>query len=217
VLDGLLREREELLSTLDRVAALHRTARLIRQSVGVHAGFVAELDSPEQAVIRWMSGNRTDSLQDLEVPVGQGIGGRVLALGKPVRVNDYVSSQTITHQFDAQVRGEGLAAMVAVPIISRSGDKVDIAISDCRQVAPVNDQVALAFGTIGLHALVPLRTAWHRSNGIGSEVPQPVDAGGVARTGGVQHALRCLVFSRPEHRAENQKAALCAIKRFVRR
>jgi signal transduction histidine kinase len=123
VLDGLLCEREALLSTLDRVAALHGTARLIREAIGVHSGFVAELENPRQAVIRWMSGNRTDSMLDLEVPIGQGIGGRVLALGKPVRVNDYVSSPAITHQFDAQVRGEGLAAMVAVPIISRSGDK----------------------------------------------------------------------------------------------
>ena len=162
VLDGLLREREELLSTLDRVAALHRTARLIRQSVGVHAGFVAELDSPEQAVIRWMSGNRTDSLQDLEVPVGQGIGGRVLALGKPVRVNDYVSSQTITHQFDAQVRGEGLAAMVAVPIISRSGDKVEtvaIAYAAMRESADFGDDAVLRLEQIAEQAGTALRLA----------------------------------------------------------
>jgi hypothetical protein len=97
VLDGLLCEREALLSTLDRVAALHGTARLIRESIGVHSGFVAELESLRQAVIRWMSGNRTDSLLDLEVQIGQGIGGRVLALGKPVRVNDDVSSPAITH------------------------------------------------------------------------------------------------------------------------
>lgn len=125
VLGGLLREREELLSTLDRVAALNGTARLLRESIGAHSGFVAELTGPEQAVIRWMSGNRTDALQDLAVPIGQGIGGRVLALGKPVRVTDYVSSPSITHQFDAQVRGEGLAAMIAVPIVSQVGDKTE--------------------------------------------------------------------------------------------
>jgi hypothetical protein len=71
------------------------------------------------------------------VAVGQGIGGRVLALGKPVRVDDYVSSPTITHQFGAQVMGEGLAAMVAVPIISRSGDKVEtVAIAYARCGSP---------------------------------------------------------------------------------
>lgn len=82
MLGGLLRGREELLSTLDRVAALNGTARLLRESIGAHSGFVAELTGPEQAVIRWMSGNRTDALQDLTVPIGQGIGGRVLALSE---------------------------------------------------------------------------------------------------------------------------------------
>ncbi|WP_410654061.1 GAF domain-containing protein [Amycolatopsis sp. lyj-112] len=125
VLGGLLREHEELLATLDRVAALNGTARLIRETIGTHSGFVAELTGPEQAVIRWMSGTRTDALQDLAVPIGQGIGGRVLALGRPVRVNDYVSSPSITHQFDAQVRGEGLAAMIAVPIVSNVGGKTE--------------------------------------------------------------------------------------------
>ncbi len=36
--------------------------------------------------------------EDLAVPIGQGIGGRVLALGRPVRVNDYVGSPSVTHQ-----------------------------------------------------------------------------------------------------------------------
>jgi GAF domain-containing protein len=162
VLDGLLCEREALLSTLDRVAALHGTARLIREAIGVHSGFVAELENPRQAVIRWMSGNRTDSLLDLEVPIGQGIGGRVLALGKPVRVNDYVSSPAITHQFDAQVRGEGLAAMVAVPIISRSGDKsgtVAIAYAAMRESAEFGDDAVRTLEVIAEHAGTALSLA----------------------------------------------------------
>jgi signal transduction histidine kinase len=162
VLDGLLCEREALLSTLDRVAALHGIARLIREAIGVHSGFVAELENPRQAVIRWMSGNRTDSLLDLEVPIGQGIGGRALALGKPVRVNDYVSSPAITHQFDAQVRGEGLAAMVAVPIISRSGDKsgtVAIAYAAMRESAEFGDDAVRTLEVIAEHAGTALSLA----------------------------------------------------------
>ncbi|MGW4527911.1 GAF domain-containing protein [Amycolatopsis sp. NPDC004378] len=138
VLGELLREREKLLGTLDRVAALHGTARLIRETVGAKAGFVGELTGPGLAVIRWMSGNRTDALQDLEVPTGQGIGGRVLALGRPVRVTDYVSSPAITHHFDAQVRGEGLAAMLAVPIVAR-GETVAIAYAAMREPADFGD------------------------------------------------------------------------------
>jgi signal transduction histidine kinase len=161
-LDGLMREREELLGTLDRVAALHSTARLIRQSVGVHAGFVAELDSPGHAVVRWLAGNRTDSLRDLAVPAGQGIGGRVLALGKPVRVTDYLSAPTITHQFDAQVRGEGLAAMLAVPIFSRVGGKVEtvaIAYAAMRESADFGDDAVKRLEVIAENTGTALRLA----------------------------------------------------------
>ncbi|WP_410672880.1 GAF domain-containing protein [Amycolatopsis sp. cmx-4-68] len=158
VLGELLREREKLLGTLDRVAALHGTARLVRETVGANAGFVAELDRPELAVIRWMSGTRTDSLQDLEVPVGQGIGGRVLALGRPVRVTDYVSSPTITHQFDAQVRGEGLAAMLAVPIVAR-GDTVAIAYAAMREPADFGDDAVRRMEEVAREAGTALHLA----------------------------------------------------------
>ncbi|WP_434088670.1 GAF domain-containing protein, partial [Amycolatopsis mediterranei] len=158
VLGELLREREKLLGTLDRVAALHGTARLIRETVGAKAGFVAELDRPELAVIRWMSGTRTDSLQDLEVPVGQGIGGRVLALGRPVKVADYVSSPAITHQFDAQVRGEGLAAMLAVPIVAR-GETVAIAYAAMREPADFGDDAVRRMEEVAREAGTALHLA----------------------------------------------------------
>ncbi|MGY6655199.1 GAF domain-containing protein [Amycolatopsis sp. TRM77291] len=158
VLGGLLREREELLATLDRVAALNGTARLIRESIGTHSGFVAELTGPEQAVIRWMSGTRTDALQDLAVPIGQGIGGRVLALGKPVRVNDYVNSPSITHQFDAQVRGEGLAAMIAVPIVSGT-ETVAIAYAAMRERRDFGDDAVQSLEDIATEAGRALKLA----------------------------------------------------------
>lgn len=131
LLNTLLAERDGLLSVLDRVLALHGAARLIRDAAGADAGFVADVDPADtgQAVIRWLAGNRTDALQDLVVGVGQGIGGRVMALGRPVRVADYVSSPSITHQFDLPVRRESLGAMLAVPIIDDAGGSRPIAIA----------------------------------------------------------------------------------------
>ncbi|PXY34372.1 histidine kinase [Prauserella sp. PE36] len=161
-LDGLLRERDGLLTVLDRVVALHGTARLIRERLGADFGFVADLDGPDQAVIRWLAGNRTDQLHNLIVPVGQGIGGRVLALGQPVRVSDYVSSPTITHQFDAQVRGEGLGGMLAVPIISRFGDKektVAVAYAAMRKAADFGDAAVLKLEGIADRAATALHLA----------------------------------------------------------
>jgi signal transduction histidine kinase len=127
LLNSLLAERDGLLSVLDRVLALRGSARLLRDAAGADAGFVADVDrgsAPDggQAVIRWLAGNRTDALQDLVVPAGQGIGGRVVALGRPVRVSDYVSSPSITHHFDLPVKREALGAMLAVPITGGGGE-----------------------------------------------------------------------------------------------
>ncbi|TNC27779.1 GAF domain-containing protein [Amycolatopsis alkalitolerans] len=158
VLDELLREREGLLGTLDRVVALQGTARLIRESLGVDAAFVGDLEQPGTAVIRWMAGNRTDALQNLVVPTGQGVGGRVLASGKPVRVSDYVRARTITHQFDAQVQGEGLAALLTVPIIDR-GETVAIAYASMRERADFGDEAVLRLEKIADEAAAALRLA----------------------------------------------------------
>lgn len=161
VLDGLLRERADLLGSLDRAATLRGTAQLIRESIGVHAAFVGDLDDGK-ATVRWMAGNRTDALQDLVVPVGQGVGGQVLGLGRPVRVADYVASATITHQFDAQVRGEGLASLVAVPIFGERRDRrtiVAIAYAAMRDTVSFGDDTVGALEAIADQAGSALRLA----------------------------------------------------------
>jgi signal transduction histidine kinase len=158
-LDELLRERDGLLTVMDRVVALHGTARLIRLSVGADSGFVADLEAPAQAVVRWTSGTRTDQLQNLVVPVGQGIGGRVLALGTAVRVDDYITSPTITHHFDAQVRHEGIGAMVAVPVVGQGGRTIALAYAAMRTSTSFGDSAVDKMQEIADQASIALRIA----------------------------------------------------------
>jgi signal transduction histidine kinase len=162
LLDTLLAERDGLLSVLDRVLALDGTARLIRDAAGADAGFVADLDTADHAVIRWLAGNRTDSLQDLVVPRGQGVGGRVLAIGRPVRVSDYVTAPTITHQFDGQVSREALSAMMAVPVLEeRDGatSTVAVAYAALRGPGEFGDDAVGAVQAIAVDAARALRLA----------------------------------------------------------
>jgi signal transduction histidine kinase len=168
VLNALLAERDGLLSVLDRVLALHGTARLIRDAAGADAGFVADLDGPGRAVIRWLAGNRTDSLQDLAVPVGQGVGGRVLALGTPVRVSDYVSASSITHHFDGMVRRESMSAMLAVPILEDGADgpaTVAVAYAALRGAGEFGDDAVGAVQDIARQAARALRLADRAESG----------------------------------------------------
>jgi signal transduction histidine kinase len=157
-LDQLLAERDDVLVALDRVAALRGTAQLIKSIVGVDSGFVADLESPDRAVVRSMSGTRTDALRNLVVPVGQGIGGRALALGHAVRVDDYLTSSVITHQFDAQVRSEGIGAMIAVPVVS-GGQTVAIAYAAMRDATEFGDSAVESMQAIADHAGTGLRIA----------------------------------------------------------
>lgn len=158
-LDALLDERDGLLALLDRVAALHGTAALIRDVTGAHAGFVADLDGvQDSAVIRWMAGNRTDVLRDLTVPVGQGVGGRAVALREPVRVTDYVTAPTITHHFDSHVSREGFAAMLAVPILD--GDRpLAVAYAALREAGWFGDGTVAAVQRVAAQSATALRLA----------------------------------------------------------
>ena len=158
LLSSLLAERDGLLAVLDRVLALGGTARLIRDAAGADAGFVADVEGADQAVIRWLAGNRTTSLQDLVVPRGQGVGGRVLASGAPVRVNDYVRSPSITHQFDGVVRRESMGAMLAVPILD---DKrtVAVAYAALRGEGRFGDDAVAAMQAVAVDAAQALRLA----------------------------------------------------------
>ena len=162
LLGTLLAERDGLLSVLDRVLALHGTARLIRDAAGADAGFVADIDGDSPAVIRWLAGNRTDSLQDLIVPMGQGVGGRVMALGRPVRVSDYVTASSITHQFDGVVRREAMSAMLAVPIVEdRAGSETTVAIAYAALRGPgeFGDDAVAAVQGVAVDAARALRLA----------------------------------------------------------
>ncbi|SHK35515.1 Signal transduction histidine kinase [Pseudonocardia thermophila] len=158
LLSSLLVERDGLLAVLDRVLALGGTARLIRDAAGADAGFVADIESPDRAVIRWLAGNRTSGLQDLVVPRGQGVGGRVLATGAPVRVPDYVTSSTITHHFDGIVRQEAMGAMLAVPILDR-GRTVAVAYAALRGEGQFGDDAVVAMERVATDAARALRLA----------------------------------------------------------
>ncbi|WP_329568021.1 GAF domain-containing sensor histidine kinase [Streptomyces sp. NBC_01361] len=121
-LDALLRldtERERRLSLLDTHAVLRALSDRIRHEYGFEVS-LAGLVEDRDLVLRIWSGTRNGSLHDLPIPLGLGLGGRVVSLGKPVVVGDYCRSDRITHDFDTQVSNEGVASMVGLPIGSGS-------------------------------------------------------------------------------------------------
>ena len=74
------------------------------------------MDDGKLHINKWV-GLRTPALYNLEINAGAGVGGRVMTTRRPVGVSDYTRTKYITHEFDRQVRDEGLHSIVAVPVI----------------------------------------------------------------------------------------------------
>ncbi|MFP3966851.1 LuxR C-terminal-related transcriptional regulator [Actinomadura fulvescens] len=94
------------------VLSLHRTTGLPMVFGGAVAG-------RERFRITEMVGNTTDSLSGLVIRQGSGLGGKAMALGRPVWVSDYPHAATISHDYDGPVSREGLLSIVAVPVVVR--------------------------------------------------------------------------------------------------
>jgi DNA-binding CsgD family transcriptional regulator len=93
-----------------------RVVDRMRSATGAEVGFAALLDATgSRFSIGHLAGARTPRLAEIVSNPGVGVGGRCIELRKPVQVSDYVSARTITHEFDAAVRAEGLHAVFAVP------------------------------------------------------------------------------------------------------
>ena len=62
-------------------------------------------------------GARTSGLDGLRVEPHLGLGGRAIAERRPRMTRDYGASSTITHDYDEVILGEGIATLLAVPVV----------------------------------------------------------------------------------------------------
>lgn len=97
-----------------------RTALLtLRRATGLPVAFGGLLHDTRQARIAELNGTATSALRGLAICVGNGLGGKSIALQRPCAVTDYRQARHITHEYDAAVAAEGLRSVVAVPVIVR--------------------------------------------------------------------------------------------------
>ncbi|SFB00669.1 GAF modulated transcriptional regulator, LuxR family [Amycolatopsis marina] len=102
----------------DRVAI--RAALLqLRKETGLPVVFGGPVLRGRRLQLSELVGTVTNSLQGLAVAPGSGLGGKVVALGRVLALNDYPSARGITHDYDAAVGAEGLRAIIAVPVVVR--------------------------------------------------------------------------------------------------
>lgn len=91
--------------------------RRIRKSSGVSLAFGGVVDSGSRLRLQHFLGNTVGALKDLYVDGGQGLGGKVIAVSRPMIVDDYLHAPRITHRYNEVIAAEGLRAIAAAPVI----------------------------------------------------------------------------------------------------
>jgi signal transduction histidine kinase len=118
--DVLLRldqEYADILALLDGKAATHRIVTGVPEVAGVEVAWVGERAGKDEIVLQHMVNAITNGVNGLVVPLGTGLGGKVLAARRPMWVADYCRSEEISHHFKGTAAAEQVRAMIAVPII----------------------------------------------------------------------------------------------------
>ncbi|TDB85574.1 LuxR family transcriptional regulator [Actinomadura sp. KC216] len=110
--------RDDAGAVRSAVLTLHRTTRLPVVFGGAVSGG-AQGGGHDRLRITELVGNTTDSLDGLVVRHGNGLGGKAMAMARPVWVSNYPCSASISHDYDKPVGREGLLSILAVPIVVR--------------------------------------------------------------------------------------------------
>lgn len=116
---------------------LEDLVRRVRLQAGLDTTFGGEVNG-NGFVINCIAGDRLQSLMDLDIEVGAGLGGKALMLARPVSVADYHHAHGITHHYDHAVAAAGLRSVFAIPVIP-SGAPRAILYGALRSPVPISD------------------------------------------------------------------------------
>lgn len=102
---------------LDDAEVIKSSLVTLKNATGIPVTMYAEvLDNGKMQISHWV-GLRTPAMHNLVIEAGAGVGGRVMATRRPVGVSDYLRAKVITHEYDQNIKDEGLHSLVAVPVI----------------------------------------------------------------------------------------------------
>lgn len=144
----------------------------LRNRTGVSVAFGGPVTAEGGLLLSRFSGPTAGVLSGLRVSLGEGLGGRVVALQRPGAVNDYFEARAITHRYDELIRAEGIRAVVASPVVVRRnpiaviygayrGDEV---VGDRVQDLVVAEAKALEQQIVAAETLSEARETWTHSD-----------------------------------------------------
>lgn len=98
-------------------AQILRALAVVRETAGVSLAFGGPVLSGRQVQLTLFSGHTTGALRGVALDFNRGLGGKAVALRRPLAVNDYITTDRISHDYDRVIAAEGLRAMVAAPVV----------------------------------------------------------------------------------------------------
>jgi hypothetical protein len=168
-LDELRRRADELTVLNDlarRLAALHDThevldevARQARRLLGVDVAYIMLLRS-DRLRIEVVDGAMGSAMRGIELEAGQGLGGQVLATGRPLWSESYLDDTRFPHLqgTDSAAQSEQLGGILGVPLLVGDDTLGVLLAAERRTRAFVDHDVELLAG-LAAHAALALRTA----------------------------------------------------------
>ena len=137
------------------IALLERTLTTLVARTGFPVAF-GGFAKPSGTELTSFAGTRTGALRGLVIKSGEGLGGLALARRQLAATGAYHESSEIIHSYDREVGGEGILALLAVPVVV--DDRVRALI-----YAGVRNRTEMDNNTLSLAANAARRLAWELS------------------------------------------------------
>lgn len=137
------------------IALLERTLTTLAARTGFPVAF-GGFAKPSGTELTAFAGTRTGALRGLVIKSGEGLGGLALARRALAATGAYHESAEIIHSYDREVGGEGILALLAVPVVVDDSVRALI-------YAGVRNRTEMDTSTLSLAANEARRLAWELS------------------------------------------------------
>jgi sugar diacid utilization regulator/GAF domain-containing protein len=151
----------DLAALRDVDAVLTAICRRARALLGTDAAYVTLGDHERgDTYVRTTDGIVSEAFRRLRLPTGVGLGGLVAARAVPIATDNYLDDERFRHvaEVDACVLGEGLLAIVGVPL-RRGDDVLGVLLTGSRSTRHFTPAEVALFQALATHAAIAIENA----------------------------------------------------------
>ena len=158
-LSALYETAGDLSSLRDLEAVLQAIVRRARQLLDTDAAYLMLHDEPRQLTyMRVTDGIRTDAFKRTQLRLGAGLGGLVAATCEPYATADYSADSRLSDRIDDVVGGEGLVAILGVPLRRRTC-VIGVLFAANRRQRPFSPDETALLTSLADHAAIAIENA----------------------------------------------------------